>query len=138
MKFNGSDFKVSITGTPNKPITGTRDLNISIAVATIDTSSRDSLGWKEVIGGQRSWTASVSGIVDYDEAANTAGVKSLVALEISRAAISLLFGNTATDSQTYAGNAIVTNVDTSAPYEGEVEWTMELEGSGPITLAEVA
>jgi TP901-1 family phage major tail protein len=138
-KFNGTEFKAAIPGTPNKNIAESRDLSISIDVATIDVSSRDSGGWRELIGGQRSWSASLSGVVEYDEGANEVGVKSLVTLMVARAPIALLFGSTAiSDSQTYAGNGIITNVETSAPYEDAVEWTASIEGTGPIVLAEVA
>lgn len=138
MTFNGSDFKASIVGTPNKTIADSRDLTISTTTATIDVSTRDSQGWKEIIGGQRAWAASLSGIVDYTEGANENGVKALMLLEIQRAAVSLLFGNPATTSQSYAGSGIITSVEISAPYEDAVEWTAEIEGSGPLTLAVVA
>lgn len=137
-KFNGTEFKASITSGGNKNIGETRDLTVAIAVNPIDVSSRDSAGWLEQIAGQRSWTAQVTGVVDYVEGVNEAGVATLYELEIARAAISLLFGNTTTGSQTYAGSGIITNVETSAPYEGAVEYTMSISGSGPITLADAA
>ncbi|MCF0059936.1 phage tail protein [Dyadobacter chenwenxiniae] len=137
-KFNGSDFKASITGSPNKAIADSRDLTVSISVATIDVSTRDSLGWRELIGGQRSWTAQLSGVVDYTEGTNEVGVASLVELEVLRAPIDLLFGNTVTGSQTYAGKGIITSVETSAPYEDAVEWTASIEGTGPVVLADMA
>lgn len=138
-EFNGTDFTVSIAGTPNKKIGRTRDISFSLSASTIDVSSRDSLGWREVIGGQRSWTMSVSGITDYIEGANEATTKTLTTTLIARTAINFIMGNTTlTGSQTYAGSGVITSFETSAPYEGEVEWTMEIEGSGPITLAVVA
>ena len=130
--FNGTEFKASIGG---KNVAKTRDLSVDISVATIDVSNRDSLGWKEVIGGQRSWTASLSGVVDYTEGVSESGVKTLKTLAIARTAIALEMGNETTGSQNYTGNGIITSVSTSAPYEGEVEYTMEIEGSGAIVLS---
>lgn len=138
-EFNGTDFTVSIVGTPNKKIGRTRDISFSLSASTIDVSSRDSGGWREVIGGQRSWTMSVSGITDYIEGTGEATTKTLTTTLIARTAIGFIMGNTTlTGSQTYSGSGIITSFETSAPYEGEVEWTMEIEGNGPITLAVVA
>lgn len=136
--FNGTEFKASLTGTPNKTIGDTRTLTVAIQTATIDVSTRDSGGWKEIIGGQRSWTASVSGVVDYTEGANEATIKSLVTLGIARTAIGLLFGNAATGNQNYTGSGIITNVEITAEYESTVEYTAEIEGSGPIVISVTA
>lgn len=137
-KFNGTEFKVSITGSPNKSIGDTRDLTITIAVNPIDVSTRDSLGWRELIGGQKSWTFQITGVVDYVEGTNEAGIATLAEMELTRAPIALLFGNTATGSQTYAGSAIITSCETSAPYENAVEYTISGEGTGAIVLADIA
>lgn len=137
-KFNGTEFKASLTTGGSKAIADTRDLTISIAVNPIDVSTRDSLGWRELIGGQKSWTFQMTGVVDYTEGAGEAGVATLAELELARAPLAFLFGNTATGSQTYAGNAIITNVETQAPYEGAVEYTISGEGTGPIVLADAA
>jgi len=138
MKFNGSEFKASIVGTPNKTIADTRSLTVSTTTASIDVSTRDSLGWKEIIGGQRAWTASITGVVDYTEGTNEAGLKAIMILEIARAAVGFLFGSTATGDQTYAGSGIVTSCEVTAEYEDAVEWTMEIEGSGALVLATLA
>lgn len=130
--FNGSDFKASIEG---KSIAKTRDLSVDITVATIDVSNRDSLGWKEVIGGQKSWKASVTGVVDYVEGVNESGVKTLKTLALTRTAVDLEMGNETTGSQNYTGSGIITSCNTSSPYEGEVGYTLEIEGSGPIVLS---
>ncbi|MGA9651869.1 phage tail tube protein [Pedobacter sp.] len=130
--FNGTEFKASVAG---KNIAKTRDLNVDISVATIDVSNRDSLGWKEIIGGQKSWKASITGVVDYVEGASESGVKTLKTLALLRTAVAIEMGNETTGSQNYTGNGIITNCSTSAPYEGEVEYTLEIEGSGAIVLS---
>jgi len=138
MKFNGSDAKAFVTGSPNKTIADTREIDISVAMSSIDVSTRDSQGWKEIIGGQRSWNASFSGVVDYTEGSNEAGVKSLLALEIARAAVGFLVGNPAIGSENYTGSGLITNIDIGTPYEGECEWTAEVEGSGPLVPSTVS
>lgn len=137
-KFNGTNFKASITGTPNKTIADSRDLSISVADEELDVTTRDSGGWKETIMGVRSWSASLSGVVDFVEGTNEAGVTSLMNLAIGRAPIALLFGTTTTGDQTYSGSGYIMTVDISAPYEGVVEWTAEISGNGALISAVVA
>lgn len=138
MTFNGTEFKAAIVGTPNKNIADSRDLSIDVGVATIDVSTRDSGGWKETIAGQRSWTASLSGIVDYVQGTNETGYQAIQDLAIARAPISLKFGKDTTGSYTYTGIGIVTSANISAAYEDAVTWTADIEGSGPFVSAVVA
>ncbi len=136
--YNGSDFILNIAGSPNSRITDTRDITINTATALIDVSTRDSLGWKENIGGQRSWGGSVSGIIDYVEGANEKSIKSLITLEIARAPISVVAGTGVTGSQSYTGSCFLTDVELSNTYEGTAEWTSKLEGTGALVPATIA
>jgi predicted secreted protein len=138
MEFNGSDFKAYITGTPNKLIQKTRDLSISVTAESLDITTRDSLGWKRNLHGVRSWTASMSGTVDWVEGANAAGLKSMLGFIIGRTEIALEMGTNAVGDSELSGTAKVLDVKFSAPHEGVCEWTAELEGNGPILVATIA
>lgn len=138
MEFNGTEFKVFIVGTPNKEVVSTRDLSVSISDAEIDVSSRSSGGWKETIPGQRSWTASMSGIVDYVVGTDEAGFQAVQDLAISRAPIQLKFGLTTTGGYAYTGTGYIMSADISSTYEDATTWTAEISGSGPLVSAVVA
>lgn len=138
MEFNGTDFKVSIVGTPNKPIEKTRDLSIEISDEELDITTRDSGGWKRTLAGVRSWTASLSGVVDFVEGSGKAGIKSLIALVIARTEVELMFGTTATGDMSFTGKGLLLNINFSTPHEGVCEWTADISGNGPITTATVA
>ena len=137
-KFNGSDFLAQFVGTPNKTIADTRDLSISISDAEIDVSTRDSGGWKETLPGQRTWTDSLSGVVDYVQGANESGYQAIQDLAISRAAIQLKFGILATGGYAYTGSGYIMSADISATYEDAVTWTAEISGNGPLVAAVIA
>jgi len=136
-KFNGSDFIAQIVGTPNKTIADTRDLSISISDAEIDVSTRDSGGWKETLPGQRTWTASLSGVVDYIVGSNESGYQAIQDLAISRAPIQLMFGKNTTGAYTYSGSGYIMSADISSTYEDAVTWTAEISGNGPLVAAVV-
>lgn len=138
MVFNGSDFFASIVGTPNKRIADTRDLSISIANEELDITTRDSGGWKRTLAGVRSWTASITGIVNFQEGANSAGIKSMLALAIARNEVELVFGTEETGDLSFTGKGLIMSVDFSTPHEGVCEWTMEVSGNGPIVTAPIA
>lgn len=138
MEFNGTDFKVSIVGTPNKPIEKTRDLSIEISDEELDITTRDSGGWKRTIAGVRSWTASLSGVVDFVEGSGKAGIKTLISQVIARTEVELLFGTTETGDMSFTGKGLLMNVNFSTPHEGVCEWTADISGNGPITTATVA
>lgn len=137
MEFNGSDFKASIVGTPNKPIQKTRDLSLDIATEELDITTRDSGGWKLTLAGVRSWNASMSGTVDWVEGSTSAGIKSLLTLKLTRAEIQLTFGTTATGDQSFSGHARILDIKFSTPHEGVCEWTAECSGNGPIVMASI-
>lgn len=137
-KFNGSDFIAQIVGTPNKTIADTRDLSISISDAEIDVSTRDSGGWKETLPGQRSWSASLSGVIDYTVLTTESGYQAIQDLAISRAPIQLLFGKNSTGSYQYSGSGYIMSADISATYEDAVTWTAEISGNGPLVATIVA
>lgn len=138
MIFNGTEFKANIVGTPNKPIADTRDLSIEIADEELDVTTRDSGGWKRTIAGVRSWTASLSGVVDFVEASGTSGIRSLIGLAIARTEVELLFGTTETGDMSFTGKGLVLNVNFSTPHEGVCEWTADISGNGAITTATIA
>jgi len=137
-KFNGTEFKAKIVGTPNRNIVNSRDLTIKFSIAPIETSDKESQGWAEYIGGKRSWTGSLTGIVDFVPGTNNVNVAELYALGIARALVDLTFGNAITGNTSFAGKALITDVSFGTPYEGACEWTAELQGSGPIALAPIA
>jgi len=138
MTFNGTEFKVFIIGTPNKEIYATRDLSLEITMSSIDVSHRGSGGWKEVLAGQRAWSCSLSGIVDYAPPTGQVGYQELQTLAVNRAPIQVMFGRNTTGSYQYTGTGVLTSASISGTYEDAVTWTSDIEGSGALLPAVVA
>jgi len=136
--FNGTDFKASIVGTPNKPIADIKDLSITINNEELDITTKDSGGWKRTLAGVRSWSASLTGIINFTEEAGKAGIKSTLALLIARTEIELLFGTVVTGDLSFTGKGLIMDISFSTPVEGVCEWTMEMSGNGPIAIAPIA
>src|SRR6056300_242807 len=71
--FNGTKLGVYIqTGSPAADvlIAAATDCSLSLSMETIDITTKDSAGFRELLGGLRSGSVSVSGLIDYQDASN--------------------------------------------------------------------
>lgn len=132
--FNGTDVKVFFDGTPDTALVDTTEFSIDTNVNPIDKSTKDSGGWAENMPGQRSWSGSVSGKVDFIPGSNEANVLELMALAFSNAQVDIIAKNT---QNSLSGKATLTKVGFSAPMEDACTYTMDYVGSGPLTIADV-
>ena len=66
---NGSDLILKVSnadgGTENKLMHAT-SCTLDIAMETIDISTKDSAGYRELLGGQKSFTLSADGLMDFN------------------------------------------------------------------------
>ena len=62
-------------------------------------------------------------------------MKELIDYAIARVLVNTVFTTAATDDTSLTGSALYTNVQFSAPHEGEVTWSADLKGSGAIVPA---
>lgn len=138
MKFNGTQHRISKTGSPNKVIKEERSFTLNISVDLIDVTSKDSGGWAQYLGGLRGATGSVTGIIDYTEGSNEVSFKTLVTDAIARVPINIQFGSALTGFQTLTGDFFLSNVELTAEYESTAEFSADLTLTGAITPAIVA
>ena len=110
-----------------KIIAGQRGANISRTADTIDTTSKDSEGyWRESIQGFKDWSVSTDGIyVTNDEALrylqerfeNSQNVDVILVME---------------DGVTFSGEATISDFSMDVPYDDAVNYSLTLQGSGPL------
>ncbi len=107
-----------------------RENTLTVNVADLDVSSRDSDRWGEFLIGNVDWTISGSGLY------LLADVARKVMMAQATAASPTLFTVILTiDSQTFTGSGVVTSMSVSAAYEGVVEYSYTIKGSGALTLS---
>lgn len=133
--FNGTELALYTVGSPgNKKIAKATSNDLALTIATIDVSTKDSAGWKESLGGQRGYSFSVEGIVDFQVSTSTMqGAKEIFQMGIDRTAVVFVFKNSEAGDTAYQGSGILTNVQIGAPVEGAVTFTADIEGTGPLT-----
>lgn len=138
--FNGTQFGLYTVGSPgNKKIANVTSNGLTINSEPIDITTKDSAGWKETMVGLRSWGMSVEGIIDFQANTSTEeGAVELLTMQLNREMVELVATNLTSGDLSFTGHGVITNVEISAPMEDKVTFTCDIEGSGPITMAEIA
>jgi TP901-1 family phage major tail protein len=127
------------TGTDAAPVWtavgGQRNATLSEESDTIDITSKDSGGVAEYDYGLYSWSISADGVYIPDETAyeylkNAMRNKQKVKVRIKEN------GGTGTNAE--EGLAVITSRELEAPYDGEVTYKLELQGTGALTPTTVS
>jgi predicted secreted protein len=121
--------------------------SLSLAIDTPDASTKQSLGWADEIGGQRSWSLTTDGLATVvpGTVATYVTTAELNALAIARTAVTVKF--TTVDNSTvagitpvsgdviYSGSAFIESVDMTADMENPVTYSVSFKGTGVLTIA---
>lgn len=141
--FNGTSLVVLI-GT--EVIGYATSCSLSLAIDAPDASTKQSLGWADEIGGQRSWSLTTDGLATVvpGSVATYISTTELNNLAITRAAVTVKF--TTVDNSTvggvtpvsgdtiYSGSAFIESVDLTADMENPVTYSVSFKGTGPLTI----
>ena len=142
--FNGTSLVVLI-GT--EVIGFATSCSLSLAIDTPDASTKQSLGWADEIGGQRSWSLTTDGLATVVPSATATYVSTaeLNALAIARTAVTVKFttvNNGTVDGVTpvpgdviYSGSAFIESVDMTADMENPVTYSVSFKGTGVLGIA---
>ena len=127
--LNGTVFLLKVAGTALPDQT---EGSISISMETRDITTKDSTGYRELLGGLKSGSISVSGLVD-DDASGGAGGTLFTTLD-ARTAVALVFGfDDSSDDYNYTCNGLCTSLEVSGGTEDNVTYSATFEITGAIT-----
>lgn len=141
--FNGTSLVVLIG---NEVIAFATSCSLSIAIDAPDASTKQSLGWADEIGGQKSWSLTTDGLATVVPGAVATYISTteLSNLAIARTAVTVKF--TTVDNSTaggvtpvtgdtyYSGQAFIESVDITADMENPVTYSVSFKGTGPLTI----
>jgi len=105
------------------------EVSLSATLDTIETTDKDSAGWKTFEDGDKSWTASGSANLDWTKQENASeiftafGTGDAVAVDIG----------SDSDSKFYGGNALITSWSIEGPRNGLATFSFEVQGVGSLT-----
>ena len=142
--FNGTSLVVLI-GT--EVIGYATSCSLSLAIDTPDASTKQSLGWADEIGGQKSWSLTTDGLATVvpGSVATYVSTAELNALAIARTAVTVKFTTVNNDTvggvtpvtgdTIYSGSAFIESVDMTADMENPVTYSVSFKGTGALTIA---
>ena len=101
---------------------------------TRDTSNKDSAGFRELLGGQRSWSLAGDGLVVYS-LASADGYSDLFGYWNNRTNLYVKFGSVTASEKSYSGRGFITSLDQEAGVEDNATFSFSFEGTGALTEA---
>lgn len=138
--FNGTKLGVYIqTGSPAADvlIAAATDCSLSLSMETIDITTKDSAGFRELLGGLRSGSVSVSGLIDYQDASNQ-DVTDLYSAWRNRTSLTLVVSTNVSQDQKYTFSAFLTSLEQSGGTEDTATYSASFEIDGQITEATIS
>lgn len=133
--FNGTELGVYIDSTL---IAAAQDVSLSLNMETIDITTKDSSGFRELLAGVRSGSMSCSGLIDYLDASNKDITDLWTAYE-TRASLTLKFSkaNETTGELSFGATGFLTSLEQSGGTEDTATYsaTFELTGAIDETIA---
>lgn len=126
--INGTSFGLFHNGNLLGHSTQSR---FSLNVDLPDATSKDSLGFKEVIAGIRSGTISVAGLVDYSDTVNFDQLASMV---LTKEVNEWVFTQEAFEGLTLTGKGYINNVEQVGDMENLVSYDLEITLVNPFTI----
>jgi TP901-1 family phage major tail protein len=113
-------------------VAGQRNATLSEERETIDITSKDSTnGAQEFDYGAYTWSVSCDGVY---VPTDTKYQKLRDAVR-NRTKVKVRINEKGTPDKTTTGDALVTSTELEAPYDGEVTYSLELQGTGTLTSA---
>lgn len=128
----------SVTGTPTKIANG-RSTSADISIDMIETTTKDSAGYKEYIAGEKGGTFSFEGLLEEDGSVGGSLIspKDLVTDALAGNTLTIRWSSQVSGDTYYESSAIISSVNFSAPNNDAATFTCELQMTGNITQGTV-
>ena len=135
--FNGTSLVVLVNG---QVLGHSTSCSLSLAIDAPDASTKQSGGWAEEIGGQRSWSVTTDGLstVAPGVLATYVSTDELMILAAARTAVTVMFttvssGSTVNPGDVYwSGQAFIESVDITADMENAATYSVSFKGTGAL------
>ncbi len=138
--FNGTDLILKVSpasaGAAVK-LMHSQNVSLSMNVDTIDISTKDSAGWRDLLGGQKSFSLSADGLMDFSATAGDTDVAELFDQMFDRTAVDFTFALSTPAGYTITGDGFITSLEISGGTEDAPTYSVSIEGTGPIIKTDV-
>ena len=138
--FNGTDLILKVSpssGGAEAKLMHSQNVSLSINVDPIDISTKDSAGFRDLIGGQKSFSLSADGLMDFEATAGDTDVAELFDQMMNRTAVDFTFALSVPAGYTITGDGFITSLEVTGGTEDAPTYSCTIEGSGAITKTDV-
>ena len=138
--FNGTDLILKVSpssGGTEAKLMHSQNVSISMNVDTIDISTKDSSGFRDLLGGQKSFSLSADGLMDFAGVAADTEVDELFEQMYGRTAVTFTFALSTPAGYTLTGSGFITSLEISGGTEDAPTYSCSIEGTGELTKTAV-
>ena len=138
--FNGTDLILKVSpssGGTQAKLMHSQNVSLSVNVDTIDISTKDSSGFRDLLGGQKSFSLSADGLMDFAGVAGDTEVDELLDQMMARTAVTFTFALATPAGYTITGSGFLTSLEISGGTEDAPTYSCSIEGSGTLTRTDV-
>ena len=138
--FNGTDLILKVSpsdGGTEAKLMHSQNVSLSMNVDTIDISTKDSSGFRDLLGGQKSFSLSADGLMDFAGVAADTEVDELFDQMFARTAVTFTFALATPAGYTITGSGFITSLEISGGTEDAPTYSCSIEGTGALTRTDV-
>ena len=138
--FNGTDLILKVSpslGGAEAKLMHSQNVSLSMNVDTIDISTKDSDGFRDILGGQKSFSLSADGLMDFDAQAADTEVDELFDQMFDRSVVTFTFALSTPEGYTISGSGFITSLEISGGTEDAPVYSCTIEGTGTLTKTAV-
>ena len=130
----GVNFKIYVDKGSNTyiPVAGQRGGKLNRSAGTVDVTTKDGNGWKEVRTGVKEWSIDGDGVIVFDDE----GYKFLEKAFNNNSIVKVFIGTVS--GLKYKGDAVISDFPIDMPYDNECTYSLKLEGTGALTQMDTA
>ena len=139
--FNGTDLVLKVQAAAGSAdefvILHSTSCTLDVAMDTIDISTKDSAGNREIIGGQKSFTLSADGLMDFTSKATTTDPDEIFTTLTNRTSVTFTFALDTAAGYKYTGSGFFTSISISGGVEDAPTFSVSIDGTGSLTQTAV-
>ena len=139
--FNGTDLVLkvqAVNGAADEfKLMHSTSCSLSVNADTIDVSTKDSAGFRALIGGQKSFSLSADGLMDFASTLSTTDTDELFTNMMNRTSVTFTFALDVQAGYKYTGSGFITSLEISGAMEDAPTYSVSIEGTGEISQTAV-
>jgi len=135
--FNGTELILKVSPSDGGAVTKlmhSQNVSISTNVDTIDITTKDSAGFRELLGGTKSFSLSADGLMDFEAVAGDTDVQELFTQMLDRTAVAFTFALASEAGYTVTGEGFITSLEISGGTEDAPTYSCSIEGTGALLV----